>query len=76
MPTKKKRLNVTLKKDIALYVREMAIRDDVPEATKAAELIEFALELEEDLYLSRIADEREAATKKWISLEKVRAKFL
>lgn len=58
MPTMKKRLNVTLKKDTAVYLKKMALRDDVPEATKASELIETALELEEDLHLSHIADQR------------------
>ncbi len=67
MPTKKRRLNVTLKKDVALYLKKLALRDDVPEAAKAAQMIEIAMEIEEDLYFSRVADERLARTKKWIS---------
>lgn len=39
MPTSKKRLNVTLSDDIALFLKKIALRDDVPEATKAAELL-------------------------------------
>jgi len=76
MPTKKRRLNVTLNKDTAIYLKKLAIRDDVPEATKAAQMIEIAMEIEEDLYLSRIADERLAQTKKWISHEDFWSKIL
>ena len=67
MPTTKKRLNVTLKKDTAIYLKKMALRDDVPEATKASQLIETALELEEDLHFSRIADNRLETMKGTIS---------
>ncbi|MDD4287283.1 MAG: hypothetical protein PHN33_02945 [Candidatus Peribacteraceae bacterium] len=76
MPTKKRRLNVTLKKDVALYLKKLALRDDMPEATKAAQMIETAMEIEEDLYLSRIADDRFARTKKWISHEEFWSKLL
>lgn len=67
MPTKKRRLNVTLKKDVALYLKEIALRDDVPEATKASQLIELAMEIDEDLYLSKIANERHKNMKGTIS---------
>ena len=76
MPTKKKRLNVTLKKDTAFYLKKMAVRDEVPESTKAAQLIEIAMELEEDLYWSKIADDRLKKTKKWISHEEFWSKLL
>lgn len=58
MPTKKKRLNITLKKDVALFLEKIALRDEVPQATKAAELLEQALELEEDAYFSALAEKR------------------
>lgn len=57
MPTKKRRLNITLNKDAALFVKKIALRDDVPEATKVSQLVELALEMEEDMYLSKISDE-------------------
>jgi hypothetical protein len=76
MPTKKRRLNITLKKDTAFYVKKLALRDDVPEATKASELIEAALEIEEDIFFSKIADERDKKTKNWISYEEFAAKVL
>ena len=57
MPTKKRRLNITLSKDAAFFVKQIALRDEVPEATKISELVELALEIEEDMYLSRKSDE-------------------
>ncbi len=58
MPTSKKRINITLPKHVALFLKQIALRDDVPEATKARELIEKALLIEEDEFFSRLADER------------------
>jgi len=57
MPTQKKRVNVTLKKETAIFLKKLALRDDVPEATKATDLIEMAMVLEEDFEDARIADE-------------------
>ncbi len=57
MPTQKKRVNVTLKKDTAVFLKQLALRDDVPEATKAADLIEMAMVIEEDFQDAKIADE-------------------
>lgn len=76
MPTQKRRLNITLKKDVAFYIKKMALHDDVPESTKAAELIENAIEFDEDLYWSRIAEESEKKTKKWISHKEFWSKIL
>lgn len=68
MPTSKKRLNITLSNHLAVFLKKIAIRDDVPEATKAAELLEKAMELEEDEYFGVLADERAANRKAgWIS---------
>ncbi len=58
MPTNKKRINITLSKDTAVFLRRIALRDEVPQATKAAELLEYALELEEDAYFSALAEKR------------------
>ncbi len=54
----KKRINVSLPDSTVLYLQHIALRDQVPPATKAAELIEKALEMEEDAYLSAIGDAR------------------
>lgn len=37
----------------------IAKRDNLPEATKAANLLEFALEIEEDFILDKIASDRD-----------------
>lgn len=76
MPTTKKRLNLTLSKDLAFYIEKLALRDDVPQAEKAVELIEKALEMEEDAYFAAIADKRVAETKGWMSHEEFWAKVL
>ncbi len=71
MPTLKKRINVTLSDDMALFLQKIALRDDVPQATKASELLQLAMEIEEDGYLSAIADERAQDTcSRFISHEK------
>jgi len=69
MPTKKKRINVTLPKKLYVFLCGLAVRDEVPTATKAAELIEKAMEIEEDEYFSRLAEERDTPDAKFISHE-------
>ncbi len=77
MPTSKKRLNITLSKDTALFLKKIALRDDVPEATKAAELLEKAMEIEEDEYFSAIADRRIADKHAgWVSHKEFWSKVL
>ena len=58
MPTAKKRLNITLSKDMALFLKKLSLRDDVPQATKVVELLKKALEIEEGEYWSSAADQR------------------
>lgn len=58
MPTKKKRINLSLPEHLAVFLESISVRDDVPQATKAVELLEKALEIEEDEYFAAIADER------------------
>ncbi len=47
MPTSKKRLNITLPKDIAIFLEKISLRDEMSQAAKALELIERGLEMEE-----------------------------
>ena len=47
MPTTKKRLNLTLPKDIAVFLKKISIRDDMPQAAKALELIELGMEMDD-----------------------------
>jgi predicted DNA-binding protein len=58
MATTKDRINISVSKRVRDDLRALAKRDQKPVATKAAELIEEALKTEEDIFLSRIAEER------------------
>lgn len=77
MPTTMPRFNVTLKKDTAHYVQQIAKRDEMPLSAKISQLVELALEIEEDLYFSRKADEVLRKSKgKTISHEEFWSKLL
>lgn len=65
MPTSKKRINICLTKEAALFLEKLSLRDDVPQATKAAQLLERGLEMEEDEYFSVVADRRAAKSAGW-----------
>ena len=68
MATTKTRINVSIPRHTRDALRLLAKRDQQPLATKAARLLEEALELEEDRTLSAIADERLKNHKgRWIS---------
>ena len=56
MPTLKRRLNITLSSELSDFLVNASKRDDIPEATKAAEMLRLAMELEEDVYDSALAD--------------------
>lgn len=66
MATSKKRINVSLSKEVHVFLKKIALRDEVPEATKAAELLEKAMEIEEDAYFSKAAEEQEASSKRFV----------
>ena len=76
MATSKRRLNITLPKDLSIFLKKIALRDDVPEATKARELLEMAMELEEDAYFSVIADRRARKSAGWMSHKEFWSKVL
>lgn len=59
MPTIKTRINMSVSDDIREMLRKVAKRDHVPEATKAARLLEIGLELEEDQVWDEIAGKRD-----------------
>ncbi len=71
MATIKKRINITLSADMETAITQIAKRDRVPEATKAAELIEKALMIEEDVIWDRLAEARLKNTKKWLTHKQV-----
>lgn len=58
MPTLKKRINISVPKDIERALAKLAERDAVPQATKAAHLLAQAIEWEEDAVWEAIVRER------------------
>jgi len=73
MPTSKQRLNLTLPKHLAVFLKKISLRDDVPQATKAVQLLERALEWEEGEFKQSFIDEMKRRTKqdKLISAKRV-----
>jgi predicted DNA-binding protein len=58
MPTKKKRINLTIDNDLYRSLERLSFKKHQPISSVSRELIEKALELEEDLYFSSIGDKR------------------
>ncbi len=71
MPTTKTRINVTPSDETYAMIKGLAERDGQSVATKAMDLLLFALDLEEDRVLSQIAAERDTKAATWISQEDV-----
>ncbi len=67
MPTLKRRLNLTLPKEIDDSLRFLADRDDVPQASKAVDLLKIALEIEEDFYFNAVAEKRDIKKARFLS---------
>lgn len=76
MATLKQRINITADADVESALRSAAKRDRVPVASKAAELLRLALEIEEDLALATIARVRDTGKVKFISHKKVWGQLL
>lgn len=71
MPTTKTRINISLPDKMRRVLSKIAERDRMPEATKAAHLIENALELEEDMMWNKIAEKRDKDKAKFVLHQKV-----
>lgn len=69
MPTSKKRVNITLPADLEEAVHFLSKRDKVPQATKVVELLEIAIEIEEDAIWAKLAAERDTPDAVYISHE-------
>lgn len=67
MATFKKRLNITLAPTVETQLFKLARRDQVPAATKAAALIQQAIEIEEDDYFNQLAQQRDTPQAKFVS---------
>ena len=70
MATTKKRINVSISRDVEQALARLAKRDELPQATKAGELIRLALELEEDQVLEQIAGKRDKERASFVSHKK------
>jgi len=70
MPTNKPRLNISLKEDVRAALAKAAHLADIPQATKAAQLLETALELEEDQTWDELAAKRDSKHANFISHDK------
>ncbi len=70
MPTTKRRINISLSPDLESAIAILARRDDVPEATKAADLLRVALEIEEDQVWDAIASRRDIKGARFVSHKK------
>jgi predicted DNA-binding protein len=58
MPTAKRRINITVDDDVYETLERLSKQRATPVASVGLELIEQALEYQEDLHFARIADER------------------
>ena len=66
MSTTKTRINMSISDEVRDMLRKAAERDQVPEATKAARLLEMGLELEEDQIWNEIAEKRDTKRARFI----------
>ena len=71
MATTKTRINISLPDNIREALAKLAHRDRVPQATRAARLLETALELEEDQVWDMVAKQRDNKKARYISHDKV-----
>lgn len=72
MATTKTRINISVSKTTRDILRALAKRDEKPVASKVVDLLEDAIELEEDKYFAKIAEERLHKHKgKWLTHEEV-----
>ena len=67
MPTTKTRINISLPDEIRDALAKLARRDRIPQATKAARLLETALELEEDQIWDILAKRRDIKKARYLS---------
>ena len=58
MPTAKKRINISVGREVYEALERLAAERHQPLAGVSLSLIEQALEYQEDFYFSRVADER------------------
>lgn len=69
MPTTKRRINLTLPKEVENSLTLLCKYEKVPLARKALKLLEEALEIHEDQYFGKLAMQRSGKNEKLISHE-------
>jgi len=69
MPTNNPRVNVVLEKPLYANVERLAKRDGVSLSMKVRDLVNVALEIEEDIALAKFADVREKSFNRKKSLK-------
>jgi len=70
MATAKKRINISVSKEVEKMLSALSKRDQVPTASKAAELLRMAIEIEEDEVWNAIASKRDTKDAKFVSHKK------
>ena len=70
MPTAKKRINITVGDEVYEALERLSVERNQPLASVSLSLIEQALEYREDVYFSRVADERLSRKQKRVSHSK------
>lgn len=70
MPTTKTRINISVSNEIKAALSRLARKDRIPEATKAARLLEVALEIEEDAAWNQVAEKRDTKSARYITHRK------
>ncbi|MBI5005207.1 MAG: hypothetical protein HZC03_01230 [Candidatus Lloydbacteria bacterium] len=70
MSTIKKRINISIAKPLEMAVERLAARDQMPTASKAADLIRLAVEMEEDQVWDTIASRRDVKAAQFVSHKK------
>jgi predicted DNA-binding protein len=70
MPTAKKRINITVDDEVYEALERLSAERNQPVAGVSLSLIEQALEYQEDVYFSRVADERLNQKQKRVSHSK------
>ena len=67
MATTKQRINISVSKKVRDALIGLAKRDQMPTATKAGDLLELALDIEEDRMLEAIVHTRDTKNVRWVS---------
>lgn len=71
MATTKHRINISLSDEMTAVLNKLARRDQVPTATKTVQMLQLALEIEEDDCLNTLARERDTKHTRFVKHEQV-----